>query len=246
MKLSIFIPTLNEEIGLREILPRIISLNPHQILVSDGNSKDRTRDIAQASGVEVYCQRKKGIRHAYIEAWPLLKGDWVVTLSPDGNCVPEDIPRLVDKITKGNHDMVIASRYYGGQKSEDDDIITGFGNWLFTKTVNCLFRGNYTDVMGIFRIYRKNLFYELGLDQESPYRLSETLFQTTVGIEPLLSVRALSYGKKVSEIGSPEPPRLGGERKLQIFRWGAAYYTQFWMEFLFHKKNRPSPQESFS
>ena len=100
--------------------------------------------------------------------------------------------------------------------------------------------------MGIFRIYRKNLFYELGLDQESPYRLSETLFHTTVGIEPLLSVRALSYGKKVSEIGSPEPPRLGGERKLQIFRWGAAYYTQFWMEFFFRKKNRPSPQESFS
>jgi hypothetical protein len=39
------------------------------------------------------------------------------------------------------------------------------------------------------------------------------------------------YGKKVCEIGSDEPKRIGGERKLQVFRWGAAYYTQFWMEF---------------
>jgi len=232
LKLSIFLPTLNEEIGLREILPRIIRLHPYQILISDGNSTDGTREVAQAHGVEIYCQKKKGIRHAYIEAWPLLRGDLVVTLSPDGNCLPEDIPELVATLSERGHDMVIASRYYGGRKSEDDDIVTGFGNWLFTKTVNTLFRGSYTDVMGIFRIYRRNLFYELGLDQEFPYRFPEALFHTTVGIEPLLSVRALSYGKKVSEIGSPEPPRLGGERKLQIFRWGAAYYTQFWMEFL--------------
>ena len=231
MNLSIFIPTLNEEIGLREILPRVIRLNPHQILISDGNSKDKTRELAASMGAQVYCQKRKGIRHAYIEAWPLLTGDAVVTLSPDGNCVPEDISKLASSLTQSQSDMIIASRYYGGQKSEDDDWVTGFGNWLFTKTVNTLFQGVYTDVMGIFRIYRRDLFYELGLDQESPYRLPELLFHTTIGVEPLLSVRALSYGKKVMEIGSPEPPRLGGERKLQIFRWGGAYYLQFWMEF---------------
>jgi len=189
-------------------------------------------------GAQVYRQKRKGIRHAYIEAWSLLTGDAVVTLSPDGNCVPEDISKLANSLTQTQSDMIIASRYYGGQKSEDDDWVTGFGNWLFTKTVNALFRGTYTDVMGIFRIYRRDLFYELGLDQESPYRLPEFLFHTTIGVEPLLSVRALSYGKKVAEIGSPEPPRLGGERKLQIFRWGGAYYLQFWMEFFQRLKRK--------
>jgi hypothetical protein len=94
--------------------------------------------------------------------------------------------------------------------------------------------------MGIFRAYRKNLFYELALDQESSYRLPEKLFYTTIGVEPLLSVRALAYGKRVSEIGSPEPPRIGGDRKLQVIRWGAAYYLQFWLEF-FRKKNAGPP-----
>ena len=182
-------------------------------------------------GVEVYVQKQKGIRHAYMEAWPLIRGDWVVTLSPDGNCVPEDIPKLAQHMTAGGWDMVIASRYYQGQKSEDGDLVTGFGNWLFTNTVNLLFGGNYTDVMGIYRIYRRDLFRELGLHLDSAYTLPETIFQTVIGIEPLLSVRALAFGKKVSEIGSPEPARIGGERKLQIIRWGGAYYLQVWIEF---------------
>lgn len=182
-------------------------------------------------GVEVYVQKQKGIRHAYMEAWPLIRGDSVVTLSPDGNCVPEDIPKLVEHMSNRNWDMVIASRYYQGQRSEDDDWVTGFGNWLFTRTVNLLFGGNYTDVMGIYRIYRTQLFYELGLDQQSSYQFVESIFHTVIGIEPLLSVRALSHKKRVSEIGSPEPARIGGERKLQVIRWGGAYYLQFWLEF---------------
>lgn len=187
--------------------------------------------------VEVCVQKQKGIRHAYMEAWPLIRGDWVITLSPDGNCVPENIPKLVKHMTEGNWDMVIASRYFMGQKSEDDDLITGFGNWLFTQTVNFLFGGSYTDVMGIYRIYRTKLFEELELDRHDSYIFPESIFHTVIGIEPLLSVRALAYGKRVSEIGSPEPARIGGERKLQIIRWGGAYYLQFWLEY-FRKLRR--------
>ena len=222
---------MNEEIGLRQLLPRIIQQKPYQILVSDGNSKDKTCEVAKSLGAEVYVQKQKGIRHAYMEAWPLIRGDWVVTLSPDGNCVPEDIPKLVKHMSEGNWDMVIASRYYQGQKSEDDDLITGFGNWFFTNTVNLLFGGQYTDVMGIYRLYRTGLFQELGLNQHSAYTVPEAVFHTVIGIEPLLSVRARAYGKKVSEVGSLEPARIGGERKLQIIRWGGAYYLQFWLEF---------------
>ena len=32
--------------------------------------------------------------------------------------------------------------------------------------------------------------------------------------------------KKYTEIPEDEPKRIGGERKLQIIRWGAAYLTQ--------------------
>jgi len=97
--------------------------------------------------------------------------------------------------------------------------------------VNLLFKANYTDAMGIFRAYRTQLFYELGLDNEEGYALPEKIFFTRLGVEPLLSARAAGYRKKIGEIGSNEPKRIGGQRKLKVIRWGAAYYTQFFLEF---------------
>jgi hypothetical protein len=38
---------------------------------------------------------------------------------------------------------------------------------------------------------------------------------------------------RITEVGVGEPPRIGGERKLQILRWGAAYYFQFWYELFY-------------
>jgi len=46
-------------------------------------------------------------------------------------------------------------------------------------------------------------------------------------------VRALKAKKRIAEIAAGEPKRIGGKRKLQIFRWGAAYYFQFWRELWF-------------
>jgi hypothetical protein len=131
--------------------------------------------------------------------------------------------------------MVIVSRYLGSAKSDDDDVVTAFGNWLFTKTVNILHGGNYTDVMVIYRAYRKQIVSDLELEKEEGYALAEKLFHTQISWEPLLSVRAAKKNLKVTEIPGDEPPRIGGERKLQILRWGAAYYFQFIREIFLWK-----------
>ena len=83
--------------------------------------------------------------------------------------------------------MVIVFRYLGDAKSEDDDLITGFGNWFFTKTVNILHSGKYTDVMVMFRAIKKYMIYELDLDKEDSYTLPEKLFSTSLSWEPLLT-----------------------------------------------------------
>ena len=128
--------------------------------------------------------------------------------------------------------MVIGSRYLPPAKSYDDDPITAFGNWLFTSTVNILFGSKYTDVMVLLRIFRTNLIDELKLNDEKPFRFVEKIYGTKISFEPLLSVRVAKYRKKVNEIPVDEPERIGGVRKLQILRWGAAYYTQFFLERL--------------
>ena len=66
---------------------------------------------------------------------------------------------------KEGYDMVIASRYLDGAKSYDDTLLTGFGNWLFTKSINFFHGSKYTDAMVMFRAYKTNVFYDLNLDK---------------------------------------------------------------------------------
>jgi len=232
MKITLLVLTLNEEEGMKRIMPRIKKEWYDQLLILDGGSTDGTVEYAKEHDYEVYVQKQKGFRHAYTEALPLIKGDVVLTFSPDGNSIPELIPELVSKMKEG-YDMVIASRYLDGAKSEDDDIVTGFGNWLFTKTVNLLHGGRYTDAMVIFRAYKTRLIYDLDLHKEEGYALAEKLFRTKISWEPLLSVRAAKRNLKVAEIPGDEPPRIGGQRKLKIIKWGLAYYFQFIRELFF-------------
>lgn len=226
--------TLNEIEGMKAIMPQIKREWVDQIIVVDGGSKDGTIEWARDNGYEVYVQRQKGFRHAYTEVMPLVTGDVIVTFSPDGNSIAELLPELIAKMREG-YDMVIVSRYLGKAKSEDDDIITAFGNWLFTRTVNVLHGGNYTDAMVIYRAYKKSLVTDLELDQDRWYATPEKLFNTKISWEPMLSARAARRKLKLAEIPGDEPPRVGGERKLQILRWGAAYYFQFIRDFLLWK-----------
>jgi glycosyltransferase involved in cell wall biosynthesis len=234
MKVTLVIPTLNEIDGMKVIMPRIKKEWYDQLIILDGGSTDGTVEYARKQGYFVHIQKGPGIRNGYTEVLPYVKGDVVLTFSPDGNCIPALIPRLIDKVKEG-YDMVIASRYFDGAKSDDDDLVTAFGNWFFTKTINLLHGGKYTDAMGIFRAYKTKLIYDLELHKDGGYTTAETLFNTNVSWEPLLSVRAAKRKLKVAEIPGDEPARIGGKRKLQIFKWGAAYYFQFIKEIFCDK-----------
>jgi glycosyltransferase involved in cell wall biosynthesis len=226
MKTTLLVMALNEINGMKAIMPKIKRDWVDQIIVVDGGSTDGTIEWSREQGYQVYIQKQRGFRHAYCEVMPLVEGDVILTFSPDGNSVPELIPDILDKMREG-YDMVIASRYLGPAKSEDDDPITAFGNWLFTKTVNILHGGNYTDAMVIYRAYKKQMVYDLDLMDEGSYNTPEKLFFTKISWEPLLSVRAAKRKLKIAEIPGDEPARIGGERKLQIIRWGSAYFYQF-------------------
>src|SRR5208282_1748257 len=126
MKVSLLVMTLNEIEGLKAIMPRIKRDWIDQIIVVDGGSTDGSIEWAREQDYQVYIQQQPGFRHAYVEVWPYVEGDVVITFSPDGNSIPELIPELVAKMREG-YDMVIVSRYLGGAKSEDDDLLTGFG-----------------------------------------------------------------------------------------------------------------------
>lgn len=229
MQVTLLIPTLNEEVGMRAIMPKVDRSLFVQILVVDGKSKDKTVEVAREMGFDVVIQQTPGIRGAYMDALPHIKGDVILTFSPDGNSLPELLGPCIEKYKQG-YDMVIVSRYAPGAKSDDDDAVTGFGNWLFTNSINFFHHARYTDAMVIYRIYRKNLIQELDLDKDDSFQFEEKLFHTKISWEPLLSIRAAKRRLKLGEIPGDEPAREGGERKLQVLKWGAAYYFEILRE----------------
>ena len=229
MTVTLLVPTLNEINGMKEIMPKVKPEWVDQILIVDGQSTDGTIEYAKSQGYDVVVQKKKGMRHAYMEALPYVKGDVVLTFSPDGNSIAELIPQCLEKMKEG-HDMVIVSRYADGAKSYDDDMVTSFGNWLFTTLISLIHGTRYTDAMVIYRAYKKNLISELDLDKDSSYEFEEKLFHTTISWEPLLSIRAAKRKLKVADIPGDEPHREGGVRKLQVLRWGGAYMYQVFRE----------------
>jgi len=229
MRVTLLLPTLNELEGLKTIMPRIKREWVDQILFVDGGSTDGTINYLKDNNYPFIIQRNKGLRFAYIEAFDYIQGDIVITFSPDGNSIPELIPNLIEEMREG-YDMVIVSRYKDGAKSYDDDLITSFGNWLFTNLINLLYKAHYTDAMVMFRAWKKNIFKELDLDKEGSYIFEEKLFNTKVGVEPLLSIRVAKKKLKYTEIPGDEPKRIGGERKLKIIKWGLAYMFEVFRE----------------
>lgn len=164
-----------------------------------------------------------------------MRGDITITLSPDGNCIPEAIPQLVEKMKEG-YDMVIASRYAPGAKSADDDFMTGFGNWMFTRLINFLYGSLYTDTLGIFRAWKTKLFKELEIDKEEGYAM-EKLVNSIAGSEIMFTIRAAKKKLRVSEIPADEPARVGGKRKVLIVLWGLIFLMQTLRELYFWPAN---------
>jgi len=194
--------SLNEIEGLREILPRIPKNILFEVIVVDGGSTDGSIEFAESFGYKVLRQRSKGIVNGIKEGFAALTGDVVIQFTPDNNMIPEKIPELIAKMEEG-YDMVVVSRYLPPAKSQDDHLISGFGNWLFTAMVNVLFRTRYTDVLGFYRAYRINLLKELDLEIK-------------LSIDTQLNIRCAKRKKKVAEIPGDEPPRIGGKSSRSI------------------------------
>ena len=231
MNVTLLIPTLNELEGLKVIMPRVEKIFSGQILFVDGGSTDGTLKFLADGGYQYIVQKKLGLQNGLREAMSSVTGDVVITFSPDNNSIPELIPDLIKKMEEG-YDMVIVSRYKDGAISEDDDLLTAFGNWFFTKTINLLFGSTYTDAMVMYRAFKADLPHRLGLDRQESYGLEERLFHTRISWDPLMSVRCAKQKFMVGEIAGDEPRRTGGKRKLQIVKWGCAYYFSIWKEYI--------------
>src|ERR1700722_14983004 len=78
-KVTLLIPTWNEIVGMKAIMPLIQRDWVDQILILDGGSTDGTVEWARDNGYEVHIQTQPGLRQAYMEVLPKVRGDVLLT-----------------------------------------------------------------------------------------------------------------------------------------------------------------------
>ena len=222
MSTAIIIPTKNEVDGVKKVLPKLNKEWADEIVLVDGNSTDGTAEEASRQGFKVIHQEDSGAGNAMRLGVKKTNSDFVMFFSPDGNHVPEDIPRLIEKIKEG-YDMVHLSRFGKNSSSQDaDDYFYGhFGNNLFTFLVNTFFGGNYTDALNGYRIIKRKIWDDLKTDAQF------------LNIEQQTCIRCAKRKIPISEIEGREPRRIGGTRKMRPLTVGGQLSYQIIKEFIF-------------
>jgi dolichol-phosphate mannosyltransferase len=214
---TVVIPTRDEEGLIGEIVDAV---KPYadEILVVDGNSRDRTRDIAAAHGARVILDNGRGKGEALRISIDQAQGDILVFIDADGSHEPRDIPALVGPIKAGNADLVIGSRGKGGSDELHgtfEQFIRYIGSQLIMLAINYRWNVRLTDSQNGFRAIRKDVARKLGL----------TSNLTTIEQEMLM--KALKQGYSVDEIPSHEFERRWGTSKVVVWKLWFAYVWSF-------------------
>lgn len=205
-KVSVVIPTLNEEENMRELLfnmPEFID----EVLVVDGHSKDKTVEIAKKFGARVFCNKKVKKGAALILGTREAKGDIVIAMDADLSMQHKELRLLAEGVDSG-YDFSFGSRFICGGGTNDMPLIRKIGNKFFVFLVNLIYGSNYSDLCYGYRAYTKKAFQILKLRSQG------------FGIEAEMSVKAAKKNFKVIEIPSFEKPRKFGKGKLRTFSDG--------------------------
>lgn len=205
MRVSLIIPTLNEEKCVGRVLAQVTRPDVDQIIVVDGHSRDNTvreaRSELDPKRDLVLIQKNRGYGNAFREGFTYASGDVLIMMDADGSHNPADIPKLLEKIKDG-YEYVLASRYASGARSDDDTMIRWVGNRVFTFLTNMIHGTRVSDSLYLFTaITRKGL---------SKLRLQSSGFEFCTEI----LVKAHRAGLRFAEVPVIERPRFAGKSKV--------------------------------
>ncbi len=169
------LPALNEEGSIGEVIDDIpfSTLHDHGYdtvaVVVDGNSTDRTLEIARRKGAEIIVQKGKGkglgVRQAFALCHPsngappstddcrrmehgataMMNAKYLIMLDADGTYPPKHIVSLIDALEKGA-DVVMGSRFKGTIAEGAMTPLNQFGNTVLSDVASLLYQQRCTDL----------------------------------------------------------------------------------------------------
>jgi glycosyltransferase involved in cell wall biosynthesis len=231
LKVSIVIPAINEERGIGKTID---SVNREyfqdqnwdlEILVVDGNSKDRTREVSENKGARVILEKRKGYGRAYKTGLAQASGDIIVTGDADATYPFNAIHEYIQVLLSQHLDFITTDRF-AALKHGSMSLKHRFGNLTLAWTLQILYLVDIRDSQSGMWIFKRS-----ALDKIQPL---ETFhdgmpFSEEIKIEMFTNKRI-----KAKEIPSTLFAREG-QVKLESFKDGIKNF-----KFLFKKRVTPS------
>ena len=201
--LTLIIPAKFEKESLPIFLNDIKKLDVKKKIVLDKDDNDTLESIKKFEEVDILFQKKPGYGSALIEGIKKTNTKYFCIINADGSMNPDDVNKMHNKISTTELDFIFASRYekpLGG--SDDDDIVTSFGNYFFTKLGNIFFSLKISDILFTYVIGDTRKFNMLNI--QSP--------DFTFCVE--FPIKAKRNGMLYETMPSYEKSRNGGKKKV--------------------------------
>ena len=208
LRIAVLLPCYNEEAAIGQTVAAFRAALPAAtIYVYDNNSRDRTREVAEAAGAIVRDERMQGKGHVVRRMFADIEADVYVMADGDLTYDASAAPGLVRRLVEERLDMVV-----GARKSEVEEAYRRghrLGNRLFTGLLAGLFGRSFTDIFSGYRVFSRRFV-------KSFPALSRG-FET----ETEISVHALELAMPVAEVVTAYGARPEGSvSKLSTYRDG--------------------------
>lgn len=186
-EVTILIPTKNEEDGIGWVIDEFKKLGYNNILVIDGHSTDRTREIAEAKGAKVVLQSGRGKGQAVAEAFKMIDTPVVVIIDGDGTYDPKDVEKMLQPIERGMADHVIGNRLINFEKGAFTRLNL-IGNKIFNWFFRFIYGVEVHDLLTGYRALTRELYKSVELERHG--------FE----IETELTVETIAKGFRLAEV----------------------------------------------
>jgi len=209
MRVTAIIPALDEEGAIGGTVGRLDRSLVHEVIVVDNGSRDRTAERAREAGARVVFEGRRGYGSACLAgvraAGP---SDILVFLDGDGSEAPEDLPRVLGPVLRGEADLVLGSRTLGEQEPGSVSRHQRWGNRLVVGLLGLLTGVSLSD-FGPFRAIRAEALRPLEMSHP------------TYGWPIEMVAKAIRRGLRIVEVPVRTRPRVSGESKVTGTVWGS-------------------------